>query len=119
MSAPITREAMEKRIRKIVEGQVRSYMNDHPEKFAENTLCPRVRRSVETSIAKRVVPDILTVCGACGQDDGGVGVICAAAGECGFCTALPEKVPAGVGSTAPAGRSRSKSLLFPWWVPRP
>lgn len=47
------------RLRRIVQGQVRSYMNDHPEHFA--TLDSQRRSDVIHGIAKRAVPDIMTV----------------------------------------------------------
>lgn len=47
------------RLERIVAGQVRSYMNDHPEMFSDRARDPAHRRNVERGIAKRVVPDIL------------------------------------------------------------
>lgn len=63
---------LEKRLRRIVEGQVRSYRNDHPEKFSKDALVPRHWRTVEMSLSKRIVPDImrLLLSGGRIQDDG-------------------------------------------------
>lgn len=47
---------LEKRLYRIVEGQVRSFRNDHPEKFSAAALSKREWRTVEYSLAKRIVP---------------------------------------------------------------
>lgn len=52
---------LEKRLYRIVEGQVRSFRNDHPEKFSAAALSKREWRTVEYSLAKRIVPDVMAL----------------------------------------------------------
>lgn len=92
---------LEKRLRRIVCGQVRSFINDHPEKFASSIRNARVRKSVENSIAKRIVPDILTVLARVRPEPGDAGM-----------AASSEKVPGAVDTTAAPGQALAAAIAY-------
>jgi hypothetical protein len=80
---------LERRLNRIVRGQVRSFMHDHPGVITKHKRWSR--DVIPNSLAKRIVPDILSVLlGA--RDRGGLAVTLPAA-----------QVPAVVDTTATAG----------------
>jgi hypothetical protein len=88
-------EKIERRVRRIIAGQVRSYTNDHPEMFQKSR--KDWRSVVANGIAKRATPDVLTVLLRCGE-----------AGAVAPSPAAPDQVPDAVEvSTAASGRV--------WW----
>src|SRR3546814_7045720 len=91
------RAQLREHLLRIVRGQVRSHMHDHPEFYSD---MGRSRGyAVADGIAKRAVPDILTVLSPwCGRDGG----------EGGLHPASPTKDPAGVAASAPAGHSSKR-----------
>lgn len=92
---------LERRVRRIVRGQVRSYFNDHPESF-QKWKSERHKNNEIEGITKRVAGDVLALLqGTVGQ--GG--------GETASRTARPAKAPSGVLDRAPEGHP---NFFFRW-----
>lgn len=52
---------LERQLNRIVRGQVRSYMNDHPEMFSLKAMHREHKFNVENGIAKRLIPEFRIV----------------------------------------------------------
>lgn len=97
---------LEKRISAILRGQVRSYINDHPEAFSKIGIADP--HAVAEGICKRAIKEILAVQGLCGQEDG--------EGGCAKGAAAPREVPAGVARNPVSLGSASAGQPLPFKI---